>query len=131
MHTNPRGVRLTMIALTVVVVVSAVVGVALLPQRQTPELGPRTARVEYRVTGDAAQAQITMVNDLGFIEERTVPVPWAIGFRAPAGRELRIMITRVGDTGAVGCEVASGGQPILTIAPDASEPTIECLTAVP
>ena len=98
---------------------------------QSPPSAPRSSRVEYRVTGSAAQAQITYLNDIGVVEQRETPPPWTFGFRARAGRQLTLDVRRLGESGAVGCAIALDGAVLTEVPPDDRRAAASCVGVVP
>jgi hypothetical protein len=97
---------------------------------QSPSQAPRSARIEYRVTGTAPRVAITYLNDIGMQEQRDLAPPWTFGFRARAGRELSLSVQRVGDAGAVGCAIAINGE-LLLDQPAADQAEARCQAVVP
>ncbi|MFO7167480.1 MAG: MmpS family transport accessory protein [Chloroflexota bacterium] len=98
---------------------------------QSPPAAPRSARVEYRVTGTAPQVAISYLNDIGVQEQRNLEPPWTFGFRARAGRQLVVSVERVGDTGAVGCAIAVNGELLQDISLDTQQAEARCEATVP
>jgi hypothetical protein len=98
---------------------------------QSPTAAPRSARVEYRVTGTAPQVAISYLNDIGLQEQREVPPPWTFGFRARAGRELTLNVRRVGESGAVGCAIALNGEVLQEVPADEGRAEVTCESSVP
>lgn len=98
---------------------------------QNPPAAPRSSRVEYRVTGSATGAQISYLNDIGVVEQREAPPPWAFGFRARAGRQLTLDVRRLGDGGAVGCAIALNGEVLTEVLPDDGRAEASCAGVVP
>ncbi len=105
--------RVTIITLAVLLVLVTgftVFGVARMPTARNPDAAPRTARVEYRVTGDTTAVAAKFLNDTGYLEDRDVVPGWSFGFRANAGRELRLTVARRGAAGGVGCQITVAGK---------------------
>lgn len=128
--TNRRNIWLTVLVLSV-----AVVGLtaffATLGPPQNPPPAPRSSRVEYRITGTAAEAAISYVNDIGVVEERSLPPPWTFGFRARAGRDLTVQVRRVGEAGAVGCAITIDRQIVVEVVPEEGRAEASCVSEVP
>jgi hypothetical protein len=98
---------------------------------QSPSAAPRSARIEYRVTGSAPQVAIDYLNDIGIQEQREVPPPWTFGFRARAGRELTLHVRRVGESGAVGCAIALNGEVLREVPAAEGRSEASCEASVP
>lgn len=98
---------------------------------QNPPSAPRSARIEYRVTGSAPQVAISYLNDIGIQEQRELPPPWTFGFRARAGRDLTLSVRRVGESGGVGCAIALNGQVVQEVLAEEGRAEASCSAVVP
>ena len=106
--TRPRrGIRTTVIVMAVVVLAFTAAGLALLPYSTAPTLTPRSARIEYRITGTGVR-EVRFLNDLGFDVTQVIDGPWVYGFRARPGRTLSLEIRA--DAGAAAeCVITING----------------------
>jgi hypothetical protein len=98
-------------------------------QQEAVDLSPRSARIEYEVTGSTSEVEISYLNDLAYIDSRVGAPPWRFSFRAPHGRELRIEVTNRGD-GTIGCTISTGGRIISSQTESVTE-RITCMAIVP
>jgi hypothetical protein len=125
-----RNIWLTLIAVAGIATALTAFFATLGPP-QSPTAAPRSARVEYRVTGSAPQVAIDYLNDIGIQEQRQLPPPWIFGFRARTGRELTLHVRRVGESGAVGCAIALNGQVLQEIPAAEGRSEASCEGSVP
>ncbi len=98
-------------------------------QQETIDLTPRSARIEYEVTGDTSEVAIRYLNDLAYNDSRVGAPPWRFSFRAPHGRDLLIQVTNRG-TGTIGCRISTAGQ-VISQQPESITDSIMCMAVVP
>ena len=98
-------------------------------QQEAVDLSPRSARIEYKVTGSTSEVEIRYLNDLAYTDSRVGAPPWSFSFRAPHGRDLRIEVTNHGD-GTIGCTISTGGR-VISTQPESVTDRITCMAVVP
>ena len=125
-----RNIRITLLAVCGLAAALTAFFATLGPP-QSPPQAPRSARVEYRVSGTAPRVAIMYLNDVGIQEQRDLAPPWTFGFRARAGRQLTLNVRRDGEIGAVGCAIAVNGQVVRDIPAAESRATASCEATVP
>lgn len=85
-----------------------------LPRGDPPSepVAPTTYNVEYRLSGSAESASVTLENAQGHTELKDVSIPWQpAGFEARSGQLLYISAQNNGWTGSITCEILVDGQP--------------------
>lgn len=93
---------------------SDVVSIAL--EDQEPAARPATTyTVRYRVGGTASKADITIENESGGTEQKTVNVPWSETFEAERGQFVYVSAQSQDDASRkINCEITVNGETLET-----------------
>jgi hypothetical protein len=103
---------LVVVALTVVVVSTTVLGV-LVARRWNPQSTQHAIR--YEVTGSATKANVIYMTPDGQ-RDAIVALPWSVSFRTSQGMALSL-VSRAGPSGSITCWIYEDGSTIDTTTP--------------